>query len=115
MNEKQYEVYENENRIASNMSLETGGQTKGRLIDAEEFKNHIKEVIKKQNGKNIDLVPVGELLVFIDGEPTAYDLDEVVKQLEEACISPSDYPGFVVDIEKAIEIVKVGGVDDKGI
>ena len=44
----------------------------GKLIDAEEFKNHIKEVIKKQNGKNIDLVPVGELLVFIDREPTTW-------------------------------------------
>lgn len=49
----------------------------------------------------------------IDAEPTAYDVDKVVEQLEEACISPSDYPGYVVDIEKAIEIVKGGGVDGK--
>lgn len=40
-----------------------------------------------------------------------FNMDKVVEQLEEACISPSDYPGFVVDIEKAIEIVKGGGVD----
>ena len=40
-----------------------------------------------------------------------FNIDKVVEQLEEACISPSDYPGFVVDIEKAIEIVKGGGVD----
>lgn len=40
-----------------------------------------------------------------------YDQDKVVEQLEEACISPSDYPGYAVDIEKAIEIVKGGGVD----
>lgn len=43
--------------------------------------------------------------------PTAYDPDRVVEQLEEACISLSDYPGYTVDIEKAIEIVKGGGID----
>lgn len=55
----------------------------GRLIDTDVLKKHIKEVIKKQNGKNIDLVPVGELMVFIDREPTAYDPDKVVEQLED--------------------------------
>lgn len=43
--------------------------------------------------------------------PTAYDPDKVVEQLEEASISLSDYPGYTVDIEKAIEIVKGGGID----
>ena len=90
-----------------------------RLIDAEEFKNHIKEVIKKQNGKNIDLVPVGELLVFIDRESTAYDLDEVVKQLEalteeectlHECGIRSEHCKACI-AKKAIEIVKGGGVD----
>ena len=42
---------------------------------------------------------------------TAYDPDKVVEQLEEACISLSVYPGYKVDIEKAIEIVKGGGID----
>ena len=100
----------------------------GRLIDAEEFKNHIKEVIKKQNGKNIDLVPVGELLVFIDREPTAYDLDKVVKRLkEEKEFSYADFDEYVNEVcpcldaeyddlfhrglERAIDIVKAGGVD----
>ena len=54
-----------------------------RLIEADVLKKHIEEVIKKQNGKNTDLVPVGELMVFIDREPTAYDPDKVVEQLEE--------------------------------
>ena len=44
--------------------------------------------------------------------PTAYDQDRVVEQLEEACISLSDYPGYTVDIEKAIEIVKGGGMNE---
>ena len=43
-------------------------------------------------------------------ESRLYDPDKVVEQLEEACISLSDYPGYTVDIEKAIEIVKGGGV-----
>lgn len=49
----------------------------------------------------------------VNEQPTAYDPDKVVEQLEEACISLSDYPGYTVDIEKAIEIVKGGGVDAK--
>ena len=43
---------------------------------------------------------------IVKNQPTAYDVDKVVEQLEEACISPSDYPGYTVDIEKAIDIVK---------
>lgn len=73
----------------------------GRLIDED-------ELIKGR----IENDPV---VIATKCTPTAYDPDKVVEQLEEACISPSDYPGFVVDIEKAIEVVKGGGVDDKGI
>lgn len=104
----------------------------GRLIDAEEFKNHIKEVIKKQNGKNIDLIPVGELLVFIDGEPTSYDLDKVMEQLEARTVFLKDCTKYgnndaeqqaksydtmmmyeVADlVEDLIEIVKDGGINE---
>lgn len=95
-----------------------------RLIDTDVFKSHINEVIKKQNGKNIDLVPVGELLTFIDSEPTAYDPDKVVEQLEEVekiMTSPVNEDCFgeecrasdctVCLISRAIDIVKAGGVD----
>ncbi len=74
----------------------------GRLIDADKFKG---KVIASHTGSGVIK------LIAIDEVPTAYDPDKVVEQLEEACISPSDYPGFVVDIEKAIDIVKGGGVD----
>lgn len=73
-----------------------------RLIDADKFKG---KVIASHTGSGVIK------LIAIDEVPTAYDPDKVVEQLEEACISPSDYPGFVVDIEKAIDIVKGGGVD----
>lgn len=74
----------------------------GRFIDADKFKG---KVIASHTGSGVIK------LVSIDDVPTAYDPDKVVAQLEEACISPSDYPGYAVDIEKAIEIVKGGGVD----
>ena len=35
-----------------------------RLIDADALVNHLEEVIKKQNGKSVDLVPIGELLII---------------------------------------------------
>ena len=44
-----------------------------RLIDADALVNHLEEVIKKQNGKSVDLVPIGELLTFIAREPTIND------------------------------------------
>lgn len=75
----------------------------GRLIDADKFKG---KVIASHTGSGVIK------LIAIDEVPTAYDPDKVAEQLEEACISPSDYPGFVVDIEKAIDIVKGGGIDE---
>lgn len=54
-------------------------------------------------------------MIAIDEVPTAYDPDKVVEQLEELgkeCEDPlQDYaPDYF--IEKAIEIVKGGGVDE---
>lgn len=109
-----------------------GGRTMGRLIDADALKKHIEEVIKKQNGKNTDLVPVGELMVFIDREPTAYDPDKVVKQLEERTAFLKDCTKYgnktaeqqsksydtmmmyeVKDlVDDLLDIVKAGGTDD---
>lgn len=79
------------------------------LIDANVLKNHIKAVIQKQNGKNIDLVPVGELMVFIDNEPTVYDPDKVVQQIKELPIRERGE----IKTEDVIAIVKGGGVDAK--
>lgn len=101
------------------------------LIDADVLKNHIKAVIQKQNGKNIDLVPVGELMVFIDNEPTAYDSDKVVKRFEERTAFLNDCTKYgnntaeqqdesygtmmmyeVKDlVDDLLEIVKGGGTD----
>ena len=53
-----------------------------RLIDADALVNHL-EVIKKQNGKSVDLVPIGELLTFIVREPTINDWIPVRERLPE--------------------------------
>lgn len=87
-----------------------------RLIEADVLKKHIEEVIKKQNGKNTDLVPVGELMVFVDREPTAYDPDKVLDQLLDASFDrfgcDTGMGGdLVVNMDDAIQIVKGGGVD----
>ena len=87
-----------------------------RLIEADVLKKHIEEVIKKQNGNNTDLVPVGELMVFIDREPTAYDPDKVLDQLLDASFDrfgcDTGMGGdLVVNMDDAIQIVKGGGVD----
>ena len=77
------------------------------LISRSTLISHI-ENERREWGEDYD---VEQILGDIEDAPTAYDPDKVVEQLEEACISLSDYPGYTVDIEKAIEIVKGGGVD----
>ena len=94
----------------------------GRLIDADMLIEEIEKIALeveqqtqgRRNGKTLAqgiLFGFGAMRKTILEQPTAYDPDKIVEQLEEACISLSDYPGYTVDIEKAIEIVKGGGVD----
>lgn len=84
-----------------------------RLIEADVLKKHIEEVIKKQNGENTDLVPVGELMVFIDREPTAYDPDKVVDQLNDKfrVVRTDEDLEWNRAMDEAITIVNGGGVD----
>lgn len=84
----------------------------GRLIDADSLKKELyqqwfMDILLTQKRSDDMFYALAQK---IDAQPTAYDPDKVVEQLEEACISLSDYPGYTVDIEKAIEIVKGGGV-----
>ena len=54
---------------------------------------------------------------WIDEQPTAYDVDKVVKQLKECegyvYDAVSDEDNYVIDTEKAIEIVKGAVRDNK--
>lgn len=76
-----------------------------RLIDADNLNFEGQKYNKSQ---------MKSILDFIDAQPTAYDVDKVVEQLEELrkeCEDPlQDYdPNYFID--KAIEITKGGGVD----
>lgn len=87
----------------------------GRLIDADNL---------QFNGRNYNKSQMKAILDFIDSQPTAYDPDKVVEQLEKLkSFVPvnrvlddiiNDKPkelGMLIAYEKAIEIVEGGGVD----
>lgn len=89
----------------------------GRLIDADNL---------VFNGRQYNSSQMKAILDFVDAQPTAYDPDKVVAQLEEVekiMTSPVNNDCFgeecrasdctVCLISKAIEIVKGGGVDAK--
>ncbi|RKI90453.1 hypothetical protein D7V94_13565 [Parablautia intestinalis] len=49
---------------------------------------------------------------LIDEQPTAYDVDKVVEQLEKAKYEDELYPcNLAVEIEEAKQIVKFGGIE----
>ena len=81
-----------------------------RLIDADAFNDWILSHFAEPQSALI-LTLQG----FIAEQPTAYDVDKIVEQLEttrKECEDPfQDYcPDYF--IERAIEIVKGGGVDE---
>ncbi len=96
----------------------------GRLIDADNLLfilNSVIELRKKSQRNTSDLDMMAD---YVNDEPTAYDPEKVVKQLEEVekiMTSPVNQDCFgeecrasdctVCLISKAIEIVKGGGVD----
>ena len=80
------------------------------LIDADALKKDLKSVTLS----NGTLVNTNAVLHLLEEYPTAFDADKVVEQLEELrkeCEDPlQEYdPNYFID--KAIEIVKGGGVE----
>ena len=79
----------------------------GRLIDADQFKG---KVIASHTGCGVIK------LIDINDVPTAYDVDKVIKQLEELKNPIYRADGSLVGerrnikIDKAIEIIKRGGI-----
>lgn len=85
-----------------------------RLIDADEFIEYLGLDVENSREDNL-----GEIITLedFDRQPTAYDLNNVVEQLENAKTNfigmgtlQSAY--FDKGIDKAIEIVKSGGISD---
>ena len=81
-----------------------------RLVDIDKSIESVKNLIR--NGATIEQA--------LDAQPTAYDLEEVVKQLEEFLsnanfekatqeVNKSFYDGMAFAYGKAIEIVRNGG------
>ena len=85
-----------------------------RLIDADVFKSQIAGMAISNN---YPANKANALCELIDAQPTAYDVDSVVKQLEKEKNPLYREDGSlmgertVIRIDKAIEIVKGGGVD----
>lgn len=88
----------------------------GRLIDADNL---------QFNGRNYNKSQMKAILDFIDAQPTAYDPDKVVEQLEKLkSLVPVNRVlddivnhkrkelGMLIAYEKAIEIVKAGESDE---
>lgn len=93
-----------------------------RLIDADKLINALNlcGCYKYRNPKAYDTLMLYEILGAIEDQPTAYDVDKVIGELEfnsySKYRSTYDNPytgGSVIDEDDAIEIVKRGGVDDK--
>ena len=84
-----------------------------RLIDADEFKEYIvdgfeqsKDLFTDEQRDFVKVITCG-FLKDIDEQPTAYDIDKVVEQLEEnySC----DVGNLkMISVDKAIEIVTGG-------
>lgn len=94
-----------------------------RMIDADELKTQLYEAIMVN--EDMDCLDFLRVESLIDAQPTAYDVDKVVEQLREqqekletdifARESDNWYGqccnGIHEGIDKAIEIVKAGGVN----
>ena len=85
-----------------------------RLIDADDFF----EIMKNDIDLCAEMEMCGEeaLKKYLDLQPTAYDVDKVVEELEERkheiCLSDDDLEYYQNGIDNAIEIVKHGCVSD---
>lgn len=82
-----------------------------RLIDADVFKSQIAGMAISNN---YPANKANALCELIDAQPTAYDPDKVVAQLEKVAFERYGNDGMggemVVNMDDAIEIVKGGGV-----
>ena len=86
-----------------------------RLIDADKFLDFIKSELKQDR---TDEKHLENIICVLENLPTAFDVDKVVKQLEELK-EWEDVDGkayYTMSekqvINKAIKIVKVGGIDE---
>lgn len=81
-----------------------------RLIDADKVIDYLEEV-KKESPSLVDVTHIIGFQSVIDAQPTAYDVDTVVNQLELYSFEfgTDTLPSHYVRLSDAIAIVKEGG------
>ncbi|MEI3321209.1 MAG: hypothetical protein V8R90_12230 [Eubacterium sp.] len=87
-----------------------------RLIDADKLIEVLHESLEGDCDLREDYEFMG-IDEFIKNQPTAYDVDKVVEQLEvglaNECVYERDQKVYTEAIRCAIEIVKGGGIDGR--
>ena len=89
----------------------------GRLIDADKLLETLQDLEPHCENKDYEYGMLNTMNYYmpkiINDEPTAYDVDKVVEQLESLSNAEADYyytsSNDVIDRDDAIEIVKCGG------
>lgn len=84
-----------------------------RLIDADETILHLNDFMLQQSPidvQDIESINVSEVIKdcikAVDEQPTAYDVDKVLEQLEYSRVPNTGIAGY----HKVVEIVKGGGI-----
>ena len=95
-----------------------------RLVDADKLLDDMKKELEKAvNEENMDKAECMVIMTaaialkdFVNRQPTAYDVDKVVEQLEKQVYEIDDSLSLsardVIDEEDVFEIVKAGGIDE---
>lgn len=91
-----------------------------RLIDADLLKDNIIKCLKplepEEEMIDVDVALVSTMMA-IDEQPTAFDVDKIISELkrdkfvESECILSDVHQGYNAGLNRAIEIVKGGGVE----
>ena len=86
--------------------LELRKTSRKRLIDADKLMGELHESLKGDCDlrKDYEFMGIDE---FIENQPTAYNVDKVLEQLEYSRVPNTGIAGY----HKVVEIVKGGGID----
>ena len=85
-----------------------------RLIDADELILHLNDFMLQQSPIDIQDIEsihvstvIQDCINAVEEQPTAYDVDKVLEQLEYSRVPNTGIAGY----RKVVEIVKGGGID----
>ena len=88
-----------------------------RLIDADKYTENIKNFANSIREKEPKFAAVYDAIInSINRQPTAYDVDNVVRQLKTdssvKLYGSGNSNNYLIPLENAIEIVKAGGMNN---